>query len=463
MSAARVRPIPGALILCALAGCGADPGSSGQSSAAVTVVTPANTTPASDTTAGATATPLSVSALATVSASSFSSFDYANGTKLPDKATLSLGNAIFHPGASVAYVPVTLDRETPNTVIARIITVNGTDSTTKMISGYNYTTVDTVVIFRPGDPLRKTVAVPIISATQGQQFSIKLREAPWGGTQGVATATITADANQSATAASTGTFRAPRTYSPTGTLQYDMVKGSTKWSDGGGTTMWSTKLSHGRAQPANGETGLYLDGWIYPNIEAPLRYTDQGLVMHTQVLATPITYNGVSYNYGAVVLDGRNLVASQIGYGQYEWTAKMPNRRGSWPAFWLISTSGWPPEIDIYEGFGYQSYWDFDRHISATIHGGSNGVRSFQRGTNIQAEQAYGLSGFSQGFHTYAVDIQRDYITWFVDGKETYQSVNPFQGFRWYPIMDVAVKTTGAYTDGSGDMVVSRFRAYASP
>lgn len=463
MFAARVRPVSGALILCALAGCGADPGPSGQSAGAVTVVTAPDTNSVSGPTTGGAATTQSASTFATAATTSFSSFDYANGTKLPAKATLSLGNAIFHPGASVAYMPVTLDRETPNTVIARVITVNGTDSTTKMISGYDYTTVDTTVIFRPGDPLRKTIAVPIISSVQGQKFSIKLRETPWGGNQGVATATITADANQTATAASTGTFRAPRTYAATGTLQYDMIKGSTKWSDQGGTNMWSTSFPFGRTQTANGETGLYVDGWIYSGIEAPLRYTDQGLVMHTQVLPNPITYNGVSYKYGSIVLNARNLVATQIGYGQYEWTAKMPNRRGSWPAFWLVATSGWPPEIDVYEGFGYQSYWDFDRHISATIHGGSNGVRSFQRGTNIQAEQAYGLSGFSQGFHTYAIDIQRDYITWFVDGKETYQSVNPFQGFRWYPIMDVAVKTTGAYTDGSGDMVVSRFRTYVSP
>jgi len=171
----------------------------------------------------------------------------------------------------------------------------------------------------------------------------------------------------------------------------------------------------------------------------------------------------VTYNYGASILDGRNFLASQIGYGQYEWEAKMPNRRGSWPAFWLISTSGWPPEIDVYEGFGYQSYWDFDRHVGQTIHVGANSTRYDQRGIVIQTEQAYGLSGYSQDFHKFAVDIQRDYITWFVDGKETYQSVNPFKGFRFYPLMNVAVKTTGAYDDGSGDMTIRSFKVYSAP
>ncbi|AQR75586.1 beta-glucanase [Sphingomonas sp. LM7] len=380
---------------------------------------------------------------------------------MPEKATLSIGAAVFQPGASAAYVPVTLDRATPNTVIARVITVNGS-GTNKAISGYQYKATDTIVVFRPGDPLRKTVAVPILSTTNGQQFSLKLREAPWGANQGTASNTVTANAGATPTAAATSGFRNPRTFRTYGALQYEMTKSTMRWSDAGWSDAWSSKLSHGRAQVANGETGIYLDETLYPGVEAPLRYTDDGLVFHTQKLATPITYNGVSYGYGSVVLSGHNTPGTQIGYGQYEWIAKMPTRRGSWPAFWLISTSGWPPEIDVYEGFGYQSYWDFDRHISATIHGGNGGWRTFQRGTNIQAEQAYGLSGFSQGYHRYAVDIGPEYITWFVDGLETYQSVNPFRGHRWYPIMNVAVKTNSAYTDGSGDMIVKSFRAWAN-
>lgn len=448
-----LRPLSGALSLCVLASCaGGDANSSQQQSGTVVVAAEPETTTA-------------VAALAqtetTAATNSFATFDFGNGTKFPAKATLSIGAAVFKPDASVAYVPVTLNQPTPNTVIARVITVNGTDAN-RAISGYQYKATEDVVIFRPGDPLRKTVSVPILDATDGQQFSLKLREAPWGANQGTASATVTADADATATAPATWGFRNPRTFRTYGTLQYDMTRSTMRWSDAGWSGAWSTKLSHGRAQPANGETGLYLDEELYPWVEAPLRYTDEGLVFHTQKLQSPITYNGTAYNYGSVVLSAHNTPSTHIGYGQYEWVAKMPTRRGSWPAFWLISTSGWPPEIDVYEGFGYQSYWDFDRHISATIHGGSGGWRSFQRGTNIQAEQAYGLSGFSQGFHRYAVDIGPEYITWFVDGLETYQSVNPFRGFRFYPIMDVAVKTTSSYDDGSGDMVVKSFRAWAN-
>jgi len=421
------------------------------------------TTSSSPMTTSSTLTTSTTSGSTTIGTTSdFSDFDFANGTRLPQKATLSLVNASFRPGSDVAYVPVTLDRPTPNTVIARITTVNGS-GTYRALSGYNYQTVDTVVIFRPGDPLVQTVAVPIIAATEGQQFQIKLREAPWGGLQGQSTATIIASSTATATVRATGTFREPRTFTATGTLQFELLKETHKRSPDGGWDRWATSLANGRTQIANGETGLYLDSSIFSGIEGPVYWGTNGLVLHTQKLKTPISYGGQTWYYGSSVLDGRNFLASQIGYGQYEWEAKMPNRRGSWPAFWLVSTSGWPPEIDIYEGFGYQSFWDFDRHVAHTIHVGANSTRYDARGVTIQTQQAYGLSGYAQDFHRFAVDIQRDYITWFVDGVETYQSVNPFRGFRFYPIMDVAVKTNSAYDDGSGDMIVRSFKIYSAP
>ncbi len=227
-------------------------------------------------------------------------------------ATLSIGTAVYQPGASAAHVPVTLDRPTSNTVIARVITVNGS-GTNKAISGYQYKATEAVVIFRPGDPLRKTVTVPILSATNGQQFSLKLREAPWGANQGTASATVTANATAAATAAVTGGFRNPRTFRTYGTLKYEMTPSTMRWSDAGAADTWSTKLSHGRAQVANGETGIYLDEALFPGIEAPLRYTSEGLMFHTQKLATPLSWAGIGYNYGAVVLSGHNTTATQVG------------------------------------------------------------------------------------------------------------------------------------------------------
>ncbi|WP_257557685.1 family 16 glycosylhydrolase [Sphingobium sp. CFD-2] len=391
----------------------------------------------------------------------FANFDFAGGTRYPEQATASVGPAFYRPGATVAYVPITLDRPTPNTVIARVMTEDG-PGLVRGVAGINYRSIYKAVIFRPGDPLTKTVSVPILLGVPQADFIVRFVEAPWGGKMGTDRAFVQCDFQQEPTAEQVA-GREPRTFQPTGTLQWRMSRETLKWSDAGHDKAWSTKLPNGRSQPGNQETGIYLDGWVYRDygIEAPLRYTDDGLVMHTQKLKQPIAWDGVPYDYGAVVLSGHNTRPVQIGYGQYEFTAKMPNRRGSWPAFWLISTAGWPPEIDIYEGFGFESWWDFDRYTANTLHGGANITRTFQQGVFMNTEEVYGIGGFTTGFHSFAVDIQPDYITWFIDGKETYQAVNPFAGFRWYPIMNVAVKTTGDYADGAGDMIVRDIKVYA--
>src|SRR3546814_4420363 len=58
-------------------------------------------------------------------ATDFANFDFAGGTRYPELATASVGPAFYRPGSTVAYVPISLDRPTPNTVIARVMTVYG--------------------------------------------------------------------------------------------------------------------------------------------------------------------------------------------------------------------------------------------------------------------------------------------------------------------------------------------------
>jgi len=411
--------------------------------------------------AQAGATTLSL-AFSTAQAADFANFDFANGTRYPELATASVGPAFYRPGANMAYVPITLDRPTPNSVIVRVMTEDGTGPV-RGVAGVNYQSIYKSVIFRPGDPLTKTVPVPILLGIPQADFMVRFVEAPWGGKMGTDRAMVQCDFLRPPTVEQVA-GREPRTFQPTGAPQWAMSRDTMKWSDAGHDKAWSTKLPNGRSQPGNQETGMYLDGWVYRDsgIEAPLRYTDDGLVLHTQKLKTPLYWDGVPYDYGSVVLSGHNTRPLQIGYGQYSFTAKMPDRRGSWPAFWLISTSGWPPEIDIYEGFGFESWWDFDRYTANTLHGGANITRTFQQGVFMNTDEIYKISGFTKGFHSFAVDIQPDYITWFIDGQESYQAVNPFAGFRWYPIMNVAVKTTSDYTDGTGDMIVKDVRVYSN-
>jgi autotransporter-associated beta strand protein len=56
-------------------------------------------------------------------------------------------------------------------------------------------------------------------------------------------------------------------------------------------------------------------------------------------------WEGKPFTTGTIT-SGMNL--HRFSYGYIESRIKMPSRRGSWPAFWMLD-DGWPPEIDIME------------------------------------------------------------------------------------------------------------------
>jgi hypothetical protein len=393
----------------------------------------------------------------------FAAFDFKNGTAYPQKAAVSIGTVKVPVGATEAFVPIRINRPTPNTVIVRLQTRNGS-GTLAGIEGTHFPKTVTTVFFRPGDPLEQTVRIPLLKMDAGRTFSLILPSGAVGAGVINSSAAITAVAGAAPGVAKTGGFRPARTFAATGSLAYKLDPATVKWSDAGAADTWRTRLAHGRTQPANAETGLYLDPALHTAPLPPLAIENGEVVIRSQQLVSPIFHNNQYWYKGAAILTGQRMPATQIQYGQYEWEAMMPNRRGGWPALWLMPTSGaWPPEIDVYEGFGYNSSWNFSNMISGNIHGGASGSRTFTALAQINSATAYGLSGFDTGYHRFAVDIQPDFITWFVDGKETYQTVNPFKGVAWYPLMNVAVKHTPDYVGGTGEMRVRSFAVWKTP
>lgn len=418
-------------------------------------------TPTTSTGAGPIEAPATTLAPALPTSTAFADYQFSDGKAYPATPTLTIEPATFKPGAAEVFVPIKLSGPAPTTVLAYVLPVSGTGPNAA-VEGTNFSRGFIQVVFRPGDPLTQTVRIPVKKTTEGMAFGLQFPTVPQGATQANGSAKIVATDAVPATARFAEAPRAPRTFKATGTLQFELTPASLSFSDGGGTRELSTRLSHGRSQPGNQETGIYLDKKLYPDVEAPVMTEGDAIVLHSQQLAKPITYQGISYPHGASVLSGHATTAAQIGYGQYEWEARMPDRRGSWPALWLISTAGWPPEIDVYEGFGASSSWNFNTMLSHTIHGGQYNNQTYVRGVGYNSSDFYGLSGFSASYHKYAVDIQKDYITWFVDGVETYQCVNGFAGKRWYPIMNVAVLKSGDYSGGNGDMYIRSMRVYAN-
>lgn len=446
------------VLLSMLGGCGADEGAAPSSAQAPAALTATSVQPLPDQWAALGTSPLTTS----TATNPFATFDFKGGTVYPATAHVSIGYVKVPVGATEAFVPIRLNRATPNTVVVRVMTRNGT-GTMAGIEGHHFQRVDTTVIFRPGDAREQTVRIPLIKMDAGRQFELILPEGVIGGAVFNSWAKITAVTGAAQTFAKSSGFRPARTFAPTGTLAYKLDPAAVKWTDAGGSDAWSTKLPHGRTQPGNAETGLYLDPAQHRSPLPPLGIENGEVVIRSQQLVSPIQHDGTFWNHGAAILTGQRMPATQLQYGQYEWTAMMPNRRGGWPALWLLPTTGWPPEIDVYEGFGYSTGWNFARNISGNIHGGANGTRTFTALMQADATRIYGLGGFDNSYHRYAVDITPHYITWFVDGKETYQTVNPFRGITWFPLMNVAVKHSGDYVGGTGEMRVRSFAVWKAP
>lgn len=378
---------------------------------------------------------------------------YARGTTYPAAATVNLLPATVAPGATTAHVVVELDRETPNTVVAHVRCMNGT-------GGRVARDFTQPVIFRPGDPLRKTVSFGVKHMTGENNVKVTQPSVPDGAKRGVTNAHVRVSATEPPTQPLTDGFREPLVFAPIGKLGYEADHKSIKFDDAGGKATWITRLAHGRTQAANGETGYY--GEVSKGV---FQRTAEGLLLKSFRLPKPVKIGSPATElpFASSMLAGFTAPELQFKFGSIEWEARMPNRRYAWPALWLLPKSGWPPEIDVYEGFGYNSGWMFKSNLSTNLHFGENNVRTLTRPCATTTMADFGLPNtLDSAFHRFACSVTPEWITIFVDGVETIRYANPFAGQTWYPLMNVAVKapTDNAYDAGVGDMTVRSVRIW---
>ena len=112
----------------------------------------------------------------TTTTNPFATFDFKNGTAYPTKAAVSIGTVSVPVGATEAFVPIRINRQTPNTVIVRVMTRNGSGTLPGLEGKHFQRTVNTL-FFRPGDPLEQTVRIPLINMDAGRNFDIILKTA----------------------------------------------------------------------------------------------------------------------------------------------------------------------------------------------------------------------------------------------------------------------------------------------
>lgn len=151
-------------------------------------------------------------------------------------------------------------------------------------------------------------------------------------------------------------------------------------------------------------------------------------------------YEGNAYTSARLTTSG----TLSFGAGRFEAVLKPPAGTGLWPAFWLLGDDyadvGWPNcgEVDIMELRGEEP----DVSL-ATVHGpGYSGASGY--GDSLRLRDG----DFSDDFHTFAVDIDEEHLTFWMDDTRV-GVVRPgdvdgawvFDG-EWFLLLNLAVGGT---------------------
>ncbi len=140
----------------------------------------------------------------------------------------------------------------------------------------------------------------------------------------------------------------------------------------------------------------------------------------------PVRYDGKDREYvsGAVTTFGTFAQT----YGRFEIRCRIPAGRGLHSSFALYPVALGPlPKIEIFDVAG-----SAPATVSVANHWGTE-----------QTERSFGDSfpgpDLSAGLHTVAIEWDADRISWFVDGKETFQSVEGVPRQPMFLLLDLTV------------------------
>jgi len=108
-------------------------------------------------------------------------------------------------------------------------------------------------------------------------------------------------------------------------------------------------------------------------------------------------------------------------YGYFEIRAKLPPGKGLWPQFWLNAVL--PPgsispgmEVDVFEHYGH-----FPGDFHSTVHVWVSDIEKRVE----EAIIAVPPGSLYKEFHTYGVDVERDWITIYFDRKQRWRTPTP--------------------------------------
>ena len=167
----------------------------------------------------------------------------------------------------------------------------------------------------------------------------------------------------------------------------------------------------------------YDGDWV--NFEPPSGAFNPFSLSHGYLTIRAQTINGKNYGGMLASVDAQGKGFSQQ-YGYFEMKAKLPTGPGTWPAFWLMSVPALldrtqhMDEIDIAEQWGNSI-----AELFSTLHlWDANPWDQLWSATTTSNQPT-----MTTGFHSYGVDIQPHFITFYFDRKRVGQLPNAIPGY----------------------------------
>jgi len=118
-------------------------------------------------------------------------------------------------------------------------------------------------------------------------------------------------------------------------------------------------------------------------------------------------------------------------YGRVEVRAKLPERRGTWPAIWTLGEGigrlGWPEcgEIDIMENVGFEP----DK-LHGSIH-----TKAYNHVIHTEKTKVITVAKMAEEFHVYAMEWTQQKIDLFVDGRKYFTFENEHKTDAQWPFV----------------------------
>jgi beta-glucanase (GH16 family) len=227
------------------------------------------------------------------------------------------------------------------------------------------------------------------------------------------------------------------------------------WNGSSGT--WDSNFWWGQPNGStltdNSERQWYIDTDYAPTSAVNPFSVDDGVLTITAARAPaqirPYINN---YEYTSGLLTTFESFSQTYGY--FEIRADMPERQGTWPAFWLLPADGsWPPELDVVEMRGQNP-----NNLILSAH-------SDQTGSHTMVSSTAYVSN-TTGFHTYGVLWTEDALVWYFDNVEVARAATPSDMHDpMYMLVNLAVGgMAGTPTDRlvtPAEMQIDYIRAYA--